>query len=117
MKSCVQCENVSTCSSLCKSAEAYANLDYRALREVALGASVELIGSSCAHKPNLTPFPEFGDKLRPIEGRILKYYYEDGFKLARIARKLKKKKTYIKTTLRMARVKIGSFSSIVERIR
>jgi hypothetical protein len=83
-----------------------------AQRELSIGR-VEFIPSSAAWTPVNSQFPSF-PQLRPVENFILRQFYEQGESYSKIAKKLRKKKSFVKTAISRTRMKIGAFSSMVE---
>jgi hypothetical protein len=112
--SCTSCGDFKSCTKLCHPIKAAIKPQWSTyLRETAVGSYVEQTPSSQAHIPDNTPFPTFDDQLRPVEAKILEYYYQDGYSYEKIAEKLCKKQSYIKITMQRAKAKIkNSYDSI-----
>ena len=72
---------------------------------------VELVASSESLDSPDAGFPEL-DFLRDVENKILLFYHSCGLSYAEIGKKLKKKKSYVKSSISEARAKIGAKSSI-----
>jgi DNA-directed RNA polymerase specialized sigma24 family protein len=77
---------------------------------------IEIVSSSQIHVPVNTALPELKG-MRPIESRILQYFYQDGLTYKQIGKKLRKKESYVKRTIRRAREKYGAIYSNSERLK
>jgi hypothetical protein len=83
-------------------------------RELAIGSLVEVIPSSQCHIPINTELPYF-EFLSPLENKILEYFYCQGLGCVEIARRVRKRKTAVKSMLLRSRIKIATVRPLVDR--
>ena len=111
MKSCTSCDCASTCSTPCTKLQAAISPSWStSLRELSLGGTIEAIPSTQILVVDNTPFPELPE-LRPIESKILEFFYQDGYSYQKIADRLSRKKNYVKITVSRAKEKLRNKKS------
>ena len=106
MKSCTACKIFDECTGICTRVESLISPAWStSLHELALGSVIEIVPSSQAYEPPETTFPYFPE-LRPLENSILRAYYVDGQKTAKIAQRYRRKKNTVKSIIARIYIKI-----------